>query len=146
MRLAQRDRLGRNAARVEVERVGAVPADVRVAGAAAAALENLDVLQPGALAFEPERRCRALHGLAVEHGVGDLHPAEAIGLEVLARRRELAGQQSVDVVVVDGKRVTQVGDRPALDLDPRVDLFAAVLAREAQREAPGCLDRPTRPT
>ena len=135
MRLAGGDRFGLDGLRVEAERVGAVPADVGVAGAAAAAFQDLDVRQPHALPLEQHGARGAVHRLAVEHGVGNLHPAGPIRREVFAGDGELAAQQAVDVVVVDGEGVPQVGDRPARDRDPRVDLLAAVAPREPQREA-----------
>ena len=47
----------------------------------------------------------------------------------------------VDRIVLEVERVEQIGDRPAIDPDARVDLLAAVAARIAERELPGHVDR-----
>ena len=145
--LAGGNRFGRDGLRVEAERVGAVPADVGVAGSAAAAFQDLHVRQPDALPLEhapSSRRCPPAHRRTRRRQSPS--GRSPTGVEVFAGDVELAAQQAVDVVFVDGEGVTQVGDRPAGDLDPRVDLFPAVLPREPEREAPGRLDHATSPT
>ena len=109
--LRGRERLDGNGARVEIERVGAVPADEGGAGSPTTALDGLDVLETGAVALETDAGRRRLERLAVRHAVGDLHPAEAVGREVIAVDVELAAERAVEVVVVQRERMPQVRNR-----------------------------------
>ena len=49
-------------------------------------------------------------------------------------------------IVVEHEGMAQIGQRPAIDADARVDLFAAVLPRIAERERAVGLDRARSPS
>ena len=110
--LRRPQRFGRDRARIEVERVGAVPADERGPGSTTLPFDDLNVLETGALALEADAGGGRLERLAVRHAVGDLHRAEAVGREVLAVDVELAAERAVDVVLVHREGMPQVGNRP----------------------------------
>ena len=138
---ADRQALDRNALHVEVELIGAVPADVGGAGPATAAFDDDDVVEADAFAFETETRGRGLERLVVGDAIGDRHRAEADTDACTAVDVELARQQAVHA---DSHRArTRDADpRRALgDADPGVDLFAVVAARIAEREPPVGEDR-----
>ena len=50
---------------------------------------------------------------------------------------ELARQRARHRIVLEVERVEQIGHRPPVDPDARVDLLAAVAARIAEREQAG---------
>ena len=129
------------ARRIEVERVGPIPAHIGRARAAAAVLEELDGVEAHAGALETQHRRRRLEGLAVGDAVRDRHLAEAERRQVAAVDVKLAGQPPVDVVVVELERMAQVGDGPPRDAHARVDLFAAVPPWIPERKASGHVDR-----
>ena len=135
------ERLDGDVARVEVEGVGAVPPDEGGAGAAAVALDDLDVVEPHAVAFEADARQRGVERFPVSDAIGDCHRPGAVGPLVLTGHLKLPGERAVEVVLVETEGVLQVGHRTPDDLDVRVDLLAAVAARVTERKAAGGADR-----
>ena len=141
LRVCQRGhRLHRHTLARHVERVRACPRDVGSTGDRPAALGGLDRIEADAGALEAQRRGRTLERLAVGDAVGDLQLAEAEWRLELAVEAELARQAAIHRVIVEQEGVAQVGDRTIGEPDSRVDLFAPVLARISQREAPLGLD------
>src|SRR5262249_8162947 len=87
-----------------------------------------------AAAVEAQRRGRLLKRFAVRGAVVDRHRAEPDGALVGAREVEFARQQTRHRILVDAERMAQAVDVAPYHAQPRVHLFAAVVARIAERE------------